>query len=66
MSKQELEAKLAEIEVELKRAYSTRDKNTAKKKELLKVKSRILNYLHKFVEVAKIPKATGIKASSKK
>lgn len=46
MSKQELEAKLSEIEAELKRAYAVRDKNTAKKKELKKVKSRILNYLH--------------------
>lgn len=48
MSKQELDAKLAEAETELKRVYSTRDKNTAKKKELRKLKSRILNYLRKF------------------
>ncbi len=53
MSKQELDAKFADIETELKRVYSIRDKNTAKKKELLKVKSRILNYLNKFSQPSK-------------
>lgn len=48
MSKRELTAKLADVETELKRAYATRDKNTAKKKELRKLKSRLLNYLNKF------------------
>ena len=46
MSKQELEAKLKEVETEIKRAHAVKDKNTAKKKELRKVKSRLLNYLH--------------------
>lgn len=44
MTKQELASKLVEAETELKRVYATRDKNTAKKKELRKLKSRILNY----------------------
>ncbi len=47
MSKEELTAKLAEVETELKRAYAVKDKNTAKKKELRKLKSRLLNYLHR-------------------
>ncbi len=45
MSKEELQAKLGDIGAELKRVHISRDKNTAKKKELKKTKSRILNYL---------------------
>ncbi len=56
MAKQELDAKLVEIENELKRVYVKRDKNTAKKKELNKVKSRILNYLQKFAQPARAVK----------
>ena len=66
MSKQDLDAKLLEIESELKRVYVKRDKNTAKKKELNKVKSRILNYLLKFAQPAKAAKvATAAKAPAK-
>ena len=56
MSKGELDAKLVDVETELKRVYSTRDKNTAKKKELRKVKSRLLNYLRKFHSTATVEK----------
>ena len=42
----ELKAKLQEIEVEFKRSLLVRDKNTAKRKELRKLKARILNYLY--------------------
>ena len=45
MSKTELNAKLADVESETKRAYATRDKNTAKKTQLRRLKSRILNYV---------------------
>ncbi len=45
MSKEELQAKLADIDAEFRRVHLSREKNTAKKKELKKTKSRILNYL---------------------
>lgn len=66
MSKQDLDAKLVEIESELKRVYVKRDKNSAKKKELNKVKSRILNYLQKFAQPPKAAKVvTAPKAQAK-
>ncbi|MFH0713013.1 MAG: hypothetical protein V1722_00840 [Candidatus Micrarchaeota archaeon] len=46
MQSSELKAKLQEVEIELKRSLLIRDKNTAKKKELRKLRTRILNYLH--------------------
>ncbi len=45
MNTGELNAKLKDVETELKRTYATRDKNTSKRGELRKLKSRILNYL---------------------
>ncbi len=59
MSKEELSAKLADIDVEIKRSYATKDKNTAKKKELKKMKSRILNLLNRFGD--QLAKTTGAK-----
>ncbi len=51
MSKTELAAKLAETESELKRTHAVRDKNTAKKKELRRLKSRIYNYQNSATKV---------------